>query len=281
MKSFVQILPILRGIHSIKIALDPISQNQHNLHQAERRGTVLGVPTTKKYTLITHGGTQVKKNHWITLGIGIVIVLGIYAVPAITQQQPQPVTPTQPFYVAVIDVAQVIKQHPEFMQRQQMLQDQVKQAEATFQKRREGIDSKQKNLESSNLRAGSPEHQRAIEDIQNEVADFEKDAKAQQRRFALDNSKIMYDTYQDIKATIQRYATARGIAQVTDYRDFEPNPADPQTVAEDMDQRLVWFDNRLDITQTIIGHIYAARGMPAPSQTAAAPAGQPQPQPLR
>jgi Skp family chaperone for outer membrane proteins len=230
-----------------------------------------------------------KKNHWITLIVGIALALGIYAIPGITQQQPQPTAPQLPFRFAIIDVAQVIKLHPEFMQRQQMLQDQVKQAEAVFQQRQEKIAAKQKNLESSNFRPGSVEHQRVVEEIQAEMADFEKDAKVQQRRFALENSKIMYDTYQDIKGTIQQYATARGIAQVTDYRDFEPNPADPQTVAEDMDQRLVWFDNRLDITQTIIGQIYAARNMPVPAQTAgangnraaAAPVGQPQQQPLR
>ena len=231
-----------------------------------------------------------KKNHWITLVVGIAIVLGIYAVPAITQQQPQPTAPQLPFRVAIIDVAQVIKQHPEFMQRQQTLQDQVKQAESIFQQRQEKIAAKQKSLEASPHRPGSVEHQRVVDEIQSDMAEFEKDAKVQQRKFALDNSRIMYDTYQDIKTIIQQYATARGIAQVTDYRDFEPNPADPQTVAEDMDQRLVWFDNRLDITQTIIGQIYAARNMPMPTQTASgaagsraatAPVGQTQQQSLR
>ena len=213
-----------------------------------------------------------KKNHWITLVAGIVVVLGIYAVPAVTQQAQPAAAPQLPFRVAVIDVAQVIKLHPEFMQRSQALQDQIKQTEAVFQQRQEKIAAKQKSLEATH-RPGSVEHQRMVDEIQSDMADFEKDAKIQQRRFALDNSKIMYDTYQNIKATIQQYASARGIAQVTDYRDFEPNPAEPQTVAEDMDQRLVWFDNRLDITQTIIGQIYAARGMQVPTQTAAGATG--------
>ena len=209
-----------------------------------------------------------KKNNWITLIIGIAIVLGIYAVPAVTQQAaPQQAAPP-PYQVAIVDVAQLIKQHPEFMQKQQALQEQIKQAEAVFQKRQEAIAAKQKALEAAQLKAGTPEHQRAIDDIANEAADFEKDAKTQQRKFALENSKIMYDTYQDIKMTIGRYATEKNIAQVTDYRQFEANPADPQSVAEDMDQRLVWFSNRLDITQFIIHQLYAARGLTPPSQNA-------------
>ena len=224
-------------------------------------------------SLLTHGGIQVKKNHWITLIVGIAIVLGIYAVPAVTQQQQTQQSP-MPYLVAVVDVAQLIKQHPDFMQRQSVLQEQVKQAEAVFQKRQEGIASKQKALEASPYKAGSPDHQRQLDEIASDLADFEKDAKAQQRKFALENSRIMYDTYQDIKTTIGRYAESKGIAQVTDYREFEANPADPQTVAEDMDQRLVWYSSRLNITQFIIGQIYAARGLqPPPAQTAGAGTG--------
>jgi len=210
----------------------------------------------------------VKKNHRITLTISIAIVLGMFAVPGIAQQQPAAQQAT-PFYVAVIDVAQVIRKHPEFMSKQTALQEEIKQAEKTFQTRQEAIANKQKNLESSQFKPGSPEYQQMIDNIANEVADFEKDARAQQRRFALANSKIMYDTYQDIKTTIGRYASARGIAQVTDYREFEPNPADPQTVAEDMDQRLVWYNPALNITRAIIGEVYAARGLQVPPDTPA------------
>jgi len=215
----------------------------------------------------------VKKNHWITLIVGVAIVLGIYAVPAVTQQPQQQPAAQLPFYVAVVDVAQLIKQHPVFIERQEALKTQVQQAEAVFQKRQETIANKQKSLEASQYKPGSPEHQRLLDEIANDLADFEKDAKAQQRRFALTNSQIMYDTYQDIKKAIDRYATARNIAQVTDYREFEPNPADPQTVAEDMDQRLVWFNSRLNITQAIVGEIYAAYpGKQPPARTATAPA---------
>ena len=208
-----------------------------------------------------------KKNHWITVIAGIAIVLGIYAVPAAAQSTQQQGAGL-PYYVAVIDVAQVIKLHPDFMERQAALKAQVESAEATFLKRQETIANKQKALEASPHKAGSPDHQRILDDIANDVADFEKDARAMQRRFALQNSQIMYDTYKDIKDTIGRYAQNAGIAQVTDYREFEPNPADPTTVAEDMDQRLVWFNKNLNITQYIIGEIYRVRNKPMPALTA-------------
>jgi Skp family chaperone for outer membrane proteins len=211
----------------------------------------------------------VKKNHWITLVIGTAIVLGIYAVPGITQPAGQPAAAQIPNLVAIIDVAQVIKQHPDFVAKQTALQEKVRQAEAAFQERQENIGKKQKALDTPQYRSGSPEHQRLLDEIANDLAEFEKDAKTLQRKFGLENSQIMYDTYKDIKATIGNYAMARGIAQVTDYREFEPNPADPQTVAEDMDQRLVWYNKGVNITGAILQNLYAARGLTYQAPTAA------------
>jgi len=218
----------------------------------------------------------VKKNHWITLTIGIAIVLGIYAVPAITQQTAAPQAAQTPFYVAVIDVAQVMRQHPLFMAEQAKLKTQIDQAEAEFKQRQETIENKRRALESSPHRPGTLEYQHQFDQIANEMADFERDARTLQRRFALSNSQIMFDTYQDIKRTIGVYAAGRGIAQVTDYRFFTPDPADPQSVAEDMDQRLVWFNPILNITDHIIREVYVARGLqpPPPGQQTALPLGQ-------
>ena len=206
-----------------------------------------------------------KTNHWITLSIGIALILGIYAVPAITQPAQQAAQQTTPFYVAVLDVAQVIKAHPDFMQRQAGLQEAVQKAENEFKKRQEDIAEQQKRLEASNFKPGSPEYTRDLEKITNAVADFERDARNQQRRFALDNSRIMYDTYQDIKNAIDNFARANNIAQVTDYRNFQVDPADPTTVAEDMDQRLVWYNPNLNITQKVVQQIYASRGQQVPA----------------
>jgi len=200
---------------------------------------------------------------------GIALTLGVYVVPAIAQQpaaqQPAPL----PYQVAVIDLAQVIRAHPDFTLRQEALKKEVDTQEAQFKARGEGIEADRKKLDESNFRAGTEEYQRAFDSLAAKVAQFEADARAQQRRFALQNSQIMFDTFKDIQGTIGRYSQARNIAQVTDYRIFEPDPADPSTVAEDMDQRLVWFNPGLNITNVIIQEVrnaFAQRnpGIPLP-----------------
>jgi len=220
----------------------------------------------------------VKKNHWITLTIGMALVLGIYAVPAVAQQQQQ--QPSQPFptLVAVIDLAQVIRQHPIFVERQDQLQAQIRQTEAQFMQRHEGIAARQRALEASPHRPGSPEHQQLLDSIVEEVANFERDVRTQGRQFEIANSRIMYEAFQDIRAIIGRYAIPRGIAQVTDMREFEVNPANSTMVAEEMDQRLVWFHPQLNITQVIIAEVYAAHGRQRPPASTTAQPGQ---QPVR
>ena len=209
-----------------------------------------------------------KKKHWITLIAGVALVLGIYAIPAITQQQAAQQQVQMPYQVAVIDLAQVIRAHPDFAAKQAALQKMVTDAEAIFQKKQDELEAEKKSLETMQVRTNTPEYQTALDNLTRKAAQFEADVRAQHRRFALQNSQIMYETYQDIKGTIGRYAQARGIAQVTDYRDFDVDPADPPTVAEDMDQRLVWFSPQLNITNVVIQQIYAQRQQQIPEAIA-------------
>ncbi|MGL4594990.1 MAG: OmpH family outer membrane protein [Thermoguttaceae bacterium] len=204
------------------------------------------------------------------------LLLGVL-VYQLNAQQPaapaaqQPAAP--PVFVAVVDVAQLIKAHPQFQQKQDALQSQVQQEEARLMAKRNAIADQEKKLTASSLKPGTPDYDRETETIQNAYTEFEKEARNANRRFGLESSKIMYETYQDIKREIGEYARARRIAQVTDYRMVEPNPAEPQTVMEDMDQKLVWFDSQLNITDVIISSMQKRFG--APATTATAPAAAP------
>ena len=204
-----------------------------------------------------HGGLQMKKNYWIILGITLALALGVYVIPGTAQQQAA--APQLPFQVAVVDLAQVIRAHPDFLAAQAQLQEEVRQAAAHFQAARDQIEAEERRIQGMDLRPNSDEHQRLVADLTRRVADFEANFRAQHRRFALREAQIMYDTHRNIKDTIARYAQARNIAQVTDFRCFDVDPADPATVAEDMDQRLVWFSPQLNITPFIVQQLYADR----------------------
>lgn len=213
------------------------------------------------------------KQTFLTLFVGLCVAFGFVSQAAAQQQG-------LPQFVAVVDLAELIKNHPEFRVKQEALQKTVQTEEAKFRTKQEQLDAKAKTLQSPTLKPGTPEHQAQMDVLAEEFAEFEKEAKTMQRKFALENSKIMYDTYKDIKTTIGKFAKARRIAQVTDYRVFEPNPLDPQTVAEDMDQKLVWFDETLNITELVINQMYADRNMQRPAPETPKTAVAPQPAPV-
>lgn len=201
-----------------------------------------------------------RQTRWTILFVALCVAMGSFVSQAAAQNLPN--------FVAVVDVAQLIKAHPDFQKKQDALKAEMQGEEAKFRQRQEMIVKKEKTLQDGPYKQGTAEYQKLMDEIANDYADFDKDAKQRQRKFALQNSQIMFDTYQDIKATIGTFATARRIAQVTDYRVFEPNPLEPQTVAEDMDQKLVWFDKTLDITELVIAEMYKARNLPVPQRTA-------------
>ena len=204
-----------------------------------------------------------KHNRWTILIVAL-IAIGYFVSQAVTQAPPSAAPAPLPSLVAVVDVAQLIKRHPDFKAKQEALQGEMLAKEAYFKEKQEKIAAKERGFAALNLRQNSPEHTKAMDEIQSDYAEFDREAKAEQRRFVLKNSHIMYDTYKEIKLEIGKFARSKGIAQVTDFREFEPDPTIPSSVAEDMDQKLVWFDSRLDVTEHILAQMCAARTPPVP-----------------
>lgn len=213
-----------------------------------------GIHECQTVVLSQQESIKVKQTRWTILFVGLCVAFGFIS-QANAQGLPQ--------FVAVVDVAQLIKEHPEFTAKQKNLQAIVQAEETKFRARQQQIVDKEKALANGPHKAGTKAHQDLMEEIASDYADFDKDAKAMQRKFALENSRIMYETYKDIKQVLGQFCQARRIAQVTDYRMFVPSPHEPQSVMEDMEQKLVWFNVSLDITPYIVDQIYQRRGQAA------------------
>jgi Skp family chaperone for outer membrane proteins len=203
----------------------------------------------------------VKKNLWITLIVGIALGLGIYTIPAITQQPPPASQEQPPYRIAVVDLAQILEAHPEFKTKRDNLKRTMDTADAKFTEKQEVIAARAKKLEASQLKPGTDPYLQEYDAIVREQAALDIERKNFVRQLSMDNSKMMYDTYQHIRTTISKIAMPHGIAQVTDYRELDINPIDAPMVSEDMDQRLVWYHPRVNITQAVIDQMYRDYGV--------------------
>jgi signal recognition particle GTPase len=121
------------------------------------------------------------------------------------------------------------------------------------------ISEREKTLNAHQLTPGTPDHDRAVEEITSKVTELDKDVKIAQRKLMTENSIILHDVYKEIREEINLIAKQAGIAQVMDYRTVEANPADPNSVATMLEQNLIWYDENLEISQAIINRLYGKR----------------------
>lgn len=220
----------------------------------------LKLPFTKKRRV-----KKVKRTNWIPLVV--VLVLGFAGVvtsvasaqtgatTATAAAQPQP----RPYQVAVVDIAQLIKNHPEFIAKQEELQKFAKSKEVEFEARKQAIADREKTLTGLKLTPGTPDHDKAVAEITTLVTDLDKDVKIAQRKVMTENSIILYNVYKEIREEIGVVAKAGRIAQVMDYRPIEATAADQNSVAAMLEQSLIWHDDNLDISQYIVNRLYQKR----------------------
>lgn len=183
-----------------------------------------------------------------------------------------------PYQIAVVDLAQLVKQHPLFESKMQALQAKLVAIDADFRKRQEAIKAEAKKLDdmaTASVKPGTRAYDELADQVTAKMTALDVEAKKTQRNIALENSQIMYDTFVDIRAEIEAFAAKFPIAAVVDYRKMEVTATDPQTVAEEMEQKFVWHNKRLDITDNILAQLRAkypnAPAPAAPTAGVAAP----------
>ncbi|MDR0391690.1 MAG: OmpH family outer membrane protein, partial [Planctomycetaceae bacterium] len=107
---------------------------------------------------------KVKKTNWIplvlvlfTLGVVGCVTAVVIAQNASTAQTPRP------YQVAIVDIGQLIKNHPTYIEKQKELQELVKAKENEFNTRKLAISDREKKLAAQGLTPGTKEHDAAVE----------------------------------------------------------------------------------------------------------------------
>ncbi|HBT78270.1 MAG TPA: hypothetical protein DEB39_15405, partial [Planctomycetaceae bacterium] len=206
------------------------------------------------------------------------VLVSVFSIAAYGQQ-PAAGTASQappPYRVAVLDLAQLVRNHPQFKGKMDTLQKELTETDARFQEQQKAIRAEAQQLEAlsgTTIKPGSDEHTKRADALQAKMVALDVEAKKAQRNIALKNSQIMYDTFMDIRREIEAFAVPYGIAQVTDYRQMEVTPTDPQSVAEEMEQRVIWYNKTIDVTEHVLQALCKTHNAPylTPEQRAAAP----------
>jgi Skp family chaperone for outer membrane proteins len=173
-----------------------------------------------------------------------------------------------PRFVATVDLGRLMQSHPEFKAKMEVIQEQKKKLDAEFLGKQNALREQAKKLDESGIRPGTDPYQQQVEEITKAYGNLEVEAKNELRKLEVKNSTVIYDIFSEIKQELSAYCKHYGIAQVTDVRKMEVVPTIPQTVMEDIEQRLVWSDEQIDLTNTIKMQLYKKRGLQVPAETA-------------
>ena len=165
---------------------------------------------------------------------------------------------TLPYLVAFVDIAQIIQEHPDFAQKQAMIQQRMQQEEKNFEEWQKRLEAKEKNL--GQLKPESPEYKKTRTELTKEYNDLKNAFKKKELDFLREHVKMTYELYQEIRSEIASFATQRNIAHVVNMTSSEVNIGDADSVDNEINKTTVWCDPRLNVTKYILAVCYSKRG---------------------
>jgi Skp family chaperone for outer membrane proteins len=171
--------------------------------------------------------------------------------------------------IALLDVTYIFKNHPRFKGMMEEMRADVQRAENAVKVEREQIAKEAEDLQAT-FRKGTPDYKAAEEKLANRQAQLAVNVNRQKSDFLQREAKIYNAVYQEIWQVTDYYCKQNGIGMVMK---FNGDPADvdrPDTVLAKINQQVVWYQERMDITPVILKELSRA---PAANPNAASRPG--------
>ncbi len=168
----------------------------------------------------------------------------------------QPAPPAGGINIALLDLKQVFNNHPGFNQKTNAIKQQIRETEAQFNEQRKLLNEKRAAL--SQYKVGSAEYERLEKEVASQAASLQVELERKRREFLEQESRIYYETYQEVMALVENFCRVHNIGLVLQH-DSEPvDPTNHNSVLRGIN-RLVLYQDRIDITGEVIRMLNAPR----------------------
>jgi Skp family chaperone for outer membrane proteins len=158
-------------------------------------------------------------------------------------------TPT----IAVIDMFKVFKNHAGFKNQMKVMDGDVKRAEETFKSRKEDFQERTKVLKT--LTPGTPDYAQKEAELATLQSQLNVEFQLQQKQFQQREATTYYNAFLEVQAEIDVIARANGLAAVLQFSSERPHAEDVRQVARDLNKEVLWYDQRLDITDLVLQRV--------------------------
>lgn len=165
--------------------------------------------------------------------------------------------------VAVLDVARVFKENPQFDARMKQIKSEADGLKAQITQQQNAI--KQEAQQLAQYEAGSDERNRMEAELEQKQAALRTKARQAEADLLNREAKIYYDTYQQMQSVVTSIAEQHGISLVLRFDSEEIDPTNRAEVIKGVNRAVV-VHRRLDLTNLVIQNMGATADASSTSQ---------------
>ncbi|MGI9457023.1 MAG: OmpH family outer membrane protein [Aeoliella sp.] len=184
-----------------------------------------------------------------TLISAVAATLLIGAACASVQAQHPEAANASKYGIAVVDISYIFKEHKSFLATMDNMKQEMQGLEQTLKSKREGI--AQMEEAHKKLDAGSADYKKADDDLAAAKAKFNLEMDRLRKDLMERESKVYFQTYQQVNYAIANYAKERKIGLVLRFNGDQPDPNNRNDILKWINKPVV-FENNIDITRDIL-----------------------------
>ncbi|MBI5725569.1 MAG: OmpH family outer membrane protein [Planctomycetes bacterium] len=160
----------------------------------------------------------------------------------------------KPTVVAVCDIDEVNKNYKKTQDLVGISTQRIKDLEKEFKARGEKLDALRNDL--AVLKAGSPQYEKAIDDLQKQAIELEAWRKFQEAIIMRDKFRLTKEVYEDVVKAVGDVARSRGVQIVLYRSSANIDSRDLNDLIGEMDRRkILYWDSDVDITNEVLTQV--------------------------
>ncbi len=156
---------------------------------------------------------------------------------------PKQKTPRQ---IAVVDVNRLLKNHAKLKKELSNLGGEARLQQAKFESQLKSMSKKAEELKD--LTAGTREYKTLEEELMQGKAKIQTDIALTRKDFEQREAQLYLGVYRQIQSDVAKTAKSRGIVIVINVNRGEVGADNPTEAAKRITDKVVWFDDSLDLT---------------------------------
>ena len=180
--------------------------------------------------------------------------------------------------VRIIDLSQVFKDHTGFNAVTKRMKADAEQAQDALKARQEALTKMAEQLKEFD--EGSPDFRQLRETITKQSAELQADFKNTQNEFLEREATIYYNVYQEILDEVTYFCEQNQVSLVLRFNGNKADPNNPQEILRELNKTVFHYDQRIDITPTIVEALNARRPAAGAPRTGSG-SGVPRPNPAQ